>query len=177
MKCHQSDIVNILFYDFTVRNSGVVQSRPALVQKLGVAHTSGDACTPPECQFDRHLTAYFTPIQWMVSFPGLILITQVFRDFPLRYPLETEVQVTTADVISDRRSVNDVNATANNADHMVFLNDPDPVEFPSSSAQCGDVSLLSVSCEIPDSFCINIGVTQAGQVEVILDFDNNGVYD
>ncbi|HEY3386457.1 MAG TPA: T9SS type A sorting domain-containing protein [Saprospiraceae bacterium] len=34
-----------------------------------------------------------------------------------------------------------------------------------------------MSCEIPDSFCINIGVTQPGQVEVILDFVNNGIYD
>ena len=81
------------------------------------------------------------------------------------------------DVMADRRSVNDANATSNNADHMVFLNDPDNLEFPSSLSQCGDVALLGVSCEIPDSFCINIGVTQAGQVEVILDFNNNGIYD
>ncbi len=60
---------------------------------------------------------------------------------------------------------------------MVFVNDPDSMEFPSSNDQCGSVALISVSCEAADSFCINVGVTQPGQIEVILDFTNNGIFD
>ncbi|MGB4846939.1 MAG: hypothetical protein WBP41_03425, partial [Saprospiraceae bacterium] len=81
------------------------------------------------------------------------------------------------DVMADRRSVNDMNATANNADHQTFLNDPDNILFPSSISQCGSVSLQSVSCQSPNSYCINVGVTKPGQVEVILDFNQNGIYD
>lgn len=172
-----SGIVNILFYDFTVRNGGVVQPGRLWSRNWALRTPPVAPGTPPECQFDRAFNGVFYSYTMDGFVSKVDFNSSGFQGLSFTVSFGDRGPGNSGDVMSDRRSVNDANATSNNADHMVFLNDPDNIEFPSSLSQCGDVSLLGVSCEIPDSFCINIGVTQAGQVEVILDFNNNGIYD
>ena len=171
------NIVNILFYDFTVRNGGVVKPGRLWSNNWALRTPPIMANTPPECQFDRPFNGVFYSYTMDGFVSKVNFLNSDFQGLSFTVSFGDRGPGNTGDVISDRRSVNDANATANNADHMVFLNDPDNIEFPSSITQCGDVSLLGVSCVIPDSFCINVGVTQPGQVEIILDFVNNGIYD
>jgi hypothetical protein len=172
-----NNIVNLLYFDFTVRNGGVVQTGRLWSNNWALRTPPMFENTPPECQFDRAFNGLFYSYTMDGFVSRIDFANSGFQGLSFTVSFGDRGPGNSGNVMEDRRSVNDMNATSNNADHMIFLNDPDNTEFPSSLSQCGDVALLSVSCEIPDSFCINIGVTQPGQVEIILDFVNNGIYD
>ncbi len=172
-----NQIANILFYDFTIRNSGAVMPGRLWSRNWALRTPPISFMTPPECQYDRSFNGVFYSYTMDGFVSRIDFNNSGFQGLSFTVSFGDRGPGNTGDVIEDRRSVNDMNATLNNADHMVFLNDPDNVEFPSSMAQCGDVELINVSCEIEDSFCINIGVTQPGLVEIVLDFVNNGIYD
>ncbi len=172
-----NQIANILFYDFTVRNGGVVQTGRLWSRNWALRTPPRNPNTPPECQYDRDFNGVFYSYTMDGFVSRIDFNNSGYQGLSFTVSFGDRGPGDTGDVIEDRRSVNNMNATQNNAEHMVFLNDPDNVEYPSSTMQCGDVALLSVSCEAPDSFCINVGVTQPGQVELVLDFVNNGIYD
>ncbi len=85
------NIVNILWFDFTVRSSGVV--------KPGRLWSRNWAIRTPPFKPIHHRNvnlidlsmACFIPIPWMVSYQGSISIAQVFRDCLSLYPLVIEV--------------------------------------------------------------------------------------
>ena len=172
-----NNIVNILFYDITVRKSGVVQLGRLWSRNWALRTPPIQANTPPECQFDRPFNGQFYSYTMDGFVSKIDFLNSEFQGLSFTVSFGDRGPGNSGNVIADRRSVNDMNATANNADHRVFLNDPDNVAFPSSITQCGEVALLGVQCVSIDSFCINIGVTKPGQVEVILDFVTNGMYD
>jgi gliding motility-associated-like protein len=75
-----------------------------------------------------------------------------------------------------RQSVTGENAI--NGEHRIFLAPPDEVAFPSGG--CGEVTIGdSFRCTDSDetSYCIDVFVSIAGQVEILLDFNNNGIID
>lgn len=75
----------------------------------------------------------------------------------------------------DRMSVAEINATGNSAEHLIFIDNPDPIIFP--DGECGSVSVAGgLRCE-GAGFCVPVAVTQAGQVELILDFNGNQQFD
>jgi hypothetical protein len=172
-----NNIVNVLFYDFTVRSGGVVKEGRLWSRNWALRTPPIMANTPPECQFDRPFNGEFYSYTMDGFVSRIDFNGSGFQGLSFNVAFGDRGPGNSGDVIADRRSVNDMNATANNADHRVFVNDPDTIAFPSSTAQCGAVALIAVTCEAVDSFCITIGVTQPGQVEVILDFVTNGIYD
>ena len=172
-----NNIVNILFYDITVRKSGVPQTGRLWSRNWALRTPPIMANTPPECQFDRPFNGQFYSYTMDGFVSKIDFLNSDFQGLSFTVSFGDRGPGNSGDVIADRRSVNDMNATSNNADHQVFLNDPDNVAFPSSITNCGEVSLISVNCVSADSFCINIGVTKPGQVEIILDFVTNGIYD
>jgi hypothetical protein len=172
-----NNIVNILFYDITVRKSGAVQLGRLWSRNWALRTPPIQANTPPECQFDRPFNGQFFSYTMDGFVSKIDFLNSDFQGLSFTVSFGDRGPGNSGDVIADRRSVNDMNATANNADHQVFLNDPDNTAFPSSITQCGEVDLLGVECVSADSFCINIGVTKPGQVEVILDFVTNGMFD
>ncbi|MEO5906559.1 MAG: T9SS type A sorting domain-containing protein, partial [Saprospiraceae bacterium] len=131
---------------------------------------------PPECGFDRDFNGTFYSYTMDGFVSRIDFDSSGFQGLSFTVAFGDSGPGNTGDVIEDRRSVNNADATSGAADHQIFLNDPDTCAYPTDTSQCGEVFLLSVSCEDPDSFCINIAVTEMGQVEVILDFDTNGVY-
>lgn len=83
---------------------------------------------------------------------------------------------TSGNLVLDRQSIPNENATLNSAEHQIFLSEPDIMLFP--SGLCGELFPQSTfSCLGADSFCIEVEVTKPGQVEVIVDFNQNGVLD
>ncbi len=171
-----NNIVNILWYDFTVV-SGTTE-RPGRLFSLNWAlRTPPKTQAFPECQFDRPFNGVFYSYTMDGFVSRIDFDSSGFQGLSFNVSFGDSGPGNTGNVIADRRSVNDMNATANAADHMVFVNDPDTMEFPSSLSQCGAVDLFSVNCIAMDSFCISVGVTRPGQVEIILDFNNNGIYD
>ena len=81
---------------------------------------------------------------------------------------------TTGTLADMRKSIENVNATGNSAEHKIFLSPPDPVCFP--DGECGEITVINLTCE-PGGYCINFNITQAGTVETFLDFNSNGEYD
>ena len=173
-----NNIANILFYDFTVvANMTTVMPGRLWSRNWAIRTPPINPNQLPECQFDRPFNGVFYSYTMDGFVSRIEFDSSGFQGLSFTVSFGDRGPGNTGDVIEDRRSVNDANATANNADHMVFLSEPDTMLFPSNIDQCGSVALISVSCEAIDSFCINVGVTQPGQVEVILDFNNNGIYD
>jgi hypothetical protein len=170
-------IANILWYDFTVRSGGVPQPGRLYSQNWALRTPPIMANTPPECQFDRPFNGVF----YSYTIDGFVSRIDFngsgFQGLSFNVAFSDRGPGTTGDVMEDRRSVLGMNATDSAAVHLIFLNDPDNTEFPSSLDQCGELALIGVDCITADSFCINVGVTKPGQVEIILDFNNNGIYD
>jgi hypothetical protein len=171
------NIVNVLWYDFTVAIGTDVQEGRLWSRNWALRTPPVNANTPPECQFDREFNGEFYSYTMDGFVSHVVFNNSGFQGLSFTVSFGDRGPGDTGDVLEDRRSVKGMNATANNTEHQIFLNEPDLIEFPSSTDQCGDVTLLGVTCITMDSFCIEIGVTQPGQVEILLDFNNNGVYD
>jgi hypothetical protein len=72
----------------------------------------------------------------------------------------------TGDIIVDRRSVEEINATQ--AEYAVFLNDPIDI---CETADPGGIELFGVSRCPGEEFCIKFIASKAGQIDLLLDFD------
>lgn len=72
----------------------------------------------------------------------------------------------TGNVSSDRRSVENLNATQ--SEYSVFLNDP--VDL-CETAEGGSIELLGVSRCAGNAFCIKYIASKEGQIDLLLDFD------
>ncbi|MEN0002897.1 MAG: PKD domain-containing protein [Bacteroidota bacterium] len=81
------------------------------------------------------------------------------------------------DITESRKSIPGVNATGGSAaEHQVFLNPPDEMVFP--SGECGEITASTIfNCQTDSTFCLEVAVTLPGLVNVILDFNRNGVFD
>ena len=92
-----------------------------------------------------------------------------FRGLTFQLAFNNDGPGVTGNVVTDRRSVNSANSI--NPDFPIFLNDPDSSEFPS-----GIVGSVSTPLPIHDPINpdITVSVTQSGEVELILDFDDDG---
>lgn len=77
----------------------------------------------------------------------------------------------TGNAILDRRSV-DYKSTY--PQYKVFLNDPDPVCFP--SGEFGDFSAPSTVNKDGTSYCINVSTTKSGAIQVLIDFNGEPGY-
>ena len=92
-----------------------------------------------------------------------------FRGLTFQLAFNQDGPGISGDVAADRRSVNNLNSI--NPDFAIFLNDPDSSEFP--SGVIGTVS-TPLSIDDPMNPDITLSVTQPGQAELILDFDDDG---
>jgi len=83
----------------------------------------------------------------------------------------------TGEVIEDRRSL--LAHRTEEAQHRIFLNDPDINVYPSGTLGSYALDPKFLACE-NGSGCVRISVTERGQIDVLVDFDNqNGedIYD
>ena len=173
-----SGIVNIKWFDFTVVNGGAEQPGRLWSRNWALrTPPEGLGNTPPECQFNQD----FNGVLYSYTMDGFVsridFDSSGFQGLSFTVAFGLKGPGTSGNIIADRMSVNNMNATSGAADHMVFVNEPDTLEFPSAVDPCGTADVISVAC-IADSFCINIGVDRPGQVELIFDFfGNNGIYD
>ncbi len=170
-----ADEVDLKFFDFTVVSGGVEQPGRLWSLNWALISPSINPNTPPECQFDRPFngTLYSYTTDGFVS--KIDFDSSGFQGLKFNVAFGKRGPSNLGSVILDRMSVNNADSTAGAADHMVFISEPDITEFPSSTNACGDVALLGVQC-LSDTFCFNVGITQPGQIEIILDFDGDGEF-
>ncbi len=172
----QNNIINILWYDFTVVAGGTEQPG-RLWSNRWALRTPQETGAAPECEWDRPFNGQF----YSYTIDGFVSLVDFsgsgFQGLSFTVAFGEFGPGNTGNVIEDRKSVNIGDSTATAADHQVFLNDPDPSVYPSSPDICGTAEYFGASCE-GDDICISVGITQEGQVEVLLDFfGDNGIFD
>lgn len=80
------------------------------------------------------------------------------------------------DLQLDRMSVPNQNLTESSAEHLIFIEAPDPLLFP--DGLCGQVNASDrLQCMPDNTYCLPVEVTRPGQVEVTLDFNGNQNFD
>ena len=162
-------------WDITIANNGVAQTGRVYSKNWAfrVPELSPEL---PDCAFGAELSTVF------YSYTSDGFVTQIdFRNSgfqPLSFNLafNRTGPGTTGNLLLDRMSIPENNATAGAAEHLIFLSEPDVMLFP--DGECGSVSLNgNFQCQGADGFCIPITSTLTGQVEVLLDFNDNRQFD
>jgi len=165
------------FWDFTVADEngqaieGRVWSRSWSFRTPAV--TGGDL---PLCIWDREFNGQFYSYTEDGFVSRIDFADAGFIGLSFDVAFNTTGPGTTGNLAEDRKSIPGVNATGQAAQHRIFLSLPDESLFP--SGDCGSVNAGDAfNCNGPNVYCLDVTVTNPGQVEIILDFDGNGVLD
>lgn len=168
--------VNIPFWDFTVVNSaGPI---PGRVWSRGWAFRTPqvDGDVEPDCVWDRQFNGdlYSYTDDGFVS--RIDFNNSGLQGLSFNIAFNERGPGSSGDLATDRQSVPGVNATSNAAQHRIFLVEPDIILFPNGI--CGTVTAgETFLCGDSDPYCLEVTVTRPGQVDILLDFDGNGVLD
>lgn len=80
----------------------------------------------------------------------------------------------TGDISVDRQSSSSIRSS--DPEYRVFLNEPDSTVYPTGTP--GEIEYIDINgCQVDSSFCILANATKAGEMNVYIDLDGNGVYD
>lgn len=171
-----SSRVAIPFWDFTVVRDGapVVGRLWSKGWAFRTPQVSGDI--EPDCVWDRQFNGdlySYTEDGFVsrINFNGSGL-----QGLSFNIAFNQTGPGTSGDLAADRQSIPGVNATGSAAQHRIFLNLPDIELFPDGI--CGTVNAgESFLCGDVDPYCLNVEVTRPGQVDILLDFNGNGILD
>jgi gliding motility-associated-like protein len=168
--------VNIPFWDFTVVREeqpieGRVWSRGWAFRTPQVTGTA-----PPDCVWDRE----FNGKLYSYTEDGFVSLIDFegagFQGLSFNIAFNSSGPGTTGDLAGDRKSVPGANATGNARQHRIFLSLPDIELFP--DGVCGQVVAgESFICGGVEPYCLEVEVSRPGQVDILLDFNGNGVLD
>jgi len=167
--------INIGYWDITVTLDdqpilGRVWSRNWSFRTPAVSER-----TTPECQWNREFngTLYSYTTDGFVS--RINFANSGLQGLSFNVAFNSTGPGDSDDLVVNRRSVPGINETVRAAEHQIFLNEPDPEVFP--DGECGDITAAAEFTCTADGFCLEVSVTKPGQVEVYLDFDQNGQFD
>ncbi|WP_367391509.1 T9SS type A sorting domain-containing protein [Lewinella sp. LCG006] len=166
---------HIGFWDFTVADNGV--EIPGRVYSRNWAfRTPTVGNSQPECVWDRRFNGR------LFSYTTDGFVTQIdfadsgFQGLSFAFAFNSRGPGQSGDLGLDRMSIPSQNLTGDFAEHLIFLAPPDPVAFPDGA--CGELTVAPFfNCTGPGTYCLDVSVTQPGQVEVVLDINQNGVFD
>lgn len=168
--------VNIAFWDFTVTQNN--QPVPGRVWSKNWAFRTPPTNTDilPDCEWDRP----FSGVLYSYTTDGFVsridFSESGFQGLSFNVAFNSTGPGTTGNLERDRQSIPGFNATAFSAEHKIFLNEPDPMVFP--DGDCGGItSATTFSCAEGDGFCLDVTVSDPGQVEIVIDFNQNGIFD
>lgn len=170
-----NDKVNIAFWDFTVARDG--QAIPGRVWSKNWAFRTPPMNTDqlPDCEWDRT----FNGVLYSYTTDGFVSRIDFndsgFQGLSFNVAFNSTGPGNTGNLERDRQSIAGFNATAFSAEHKIFLNEPDPMVFP--DGECGTIQPASTFSCADDGFCLEVQVSDPGQVEIVIDFNQNGVFD
>lgn len=162
-------------WDITIVNNGDVQTGRVYSRNWAFRVPELDPQLP-ECAFGAELSTEF------YSYTGDGFVTKIdftdsgFQPLSFNLAFNRTGPGESGNLLLDRQSVAGENATANVAEHLIFLQEPDAELFP--DGQCGSVTVTgTLNCQENNTFCIPLTATLPGQAQAILDFNGNGVHD
>lgn len=168
--------VLIGYWDITVALNGTPVNGRVWSRNWALRTPVENGDNPQECGWDRKFngTLYSYTADGFVS--KIDFTDSGFQGLAFTVAFNTTGPGDSGDFAEDRKSIPGVNATNNAAQHRIFLNEPDPAVFP--DGECGTVSGAGViNCDGEGNYCLDVSVTRAGQVDIILDFNQNGRFD
>lgn len=168
--------VNIPFWDITVANNGTAIDGRVWSRNWAFRTPQRLPTTTPDCVWNKE----FNGVLYSYTTDGFVSRID-FQDAGMQglsfnVTFNSTGPGMSGNLTEDRKSIPGQNATLNSAEHQIFLSEPDITLFPSGI--CGQlITPNSFNCINQDSFCLEVSVTKPGQVEVVLDFNQNGVLD
>ncbi|TXF88147.1 PKD domain-containing protein [Neolewinella aurantiaca] len=168
--------VNIPFWDFTVVRDGDVREGRVWSRGWAFRTPQVTGTNPPDCVWDREFngTLFSYTEDGFVS--KIDFQDSGFQGLSFNIAFNETGPGTSGNLAEDRKSVAGLNETAMARQHRIFLSLPDIEIFPDGI--CGEVNAgESFICGGVDPYCLEVEVTRQGQVEIILDFDGNGLLD
>lgn len=171
-----SERVNIPFWDITVANNGTPANGRVWSRNWAFRTPQINGDQLPECVWDREFngTLYSYTTDGFVS--RINFQDAGLQGLSFNIAFNSTGPGGTGVLANDRKSIPGTNATLNSAEHQIFLSEPDPTLFP--SGVCGTIDVPdSFRCLNQDSLCLDLTATKPGQVEIILDFNQNGILD
>jgi gliding motility-associated-like protein len=168
--------VNIPFWDFTVLRDEAVRVGRVWSRGWAFRTPQVSGTTPPDCVWDRE----FNGLLFSYTEDGFVSKIDFqdsgFQGLSFNIAFNETGPGTSGDLAEDRKSVPGRNETVTARQHRIFLSLPDIEIFPDGI--CGEVTAgESFICGGVDPYCLEVEVTRQGQVEIILDFDGNGMLD
>ena len=168
--------VNIPYWDVTVEDTNGDVAPGRLWSRNWALRTPTVDDVLPECVWDRpfHGTIYSYTEDGFTS--KVDFLNSGFQGLSFNIAFNSTGPGQTGDLAEDRKSIPNTNATQNAAEHRIFLELPDRRIFP--DGMCGEVTADDAfTCNGPGEYCLNVSVTQPGQVQIVLDFDGDGLAD
>ncbi len=162
-------------WDITVTQNGTEQPGRVYSQNWAFRVPEVDPGLP-ECAFGAELNTRF----YSYTSDGFVTMIDFtdsgFQPLSFNLAFNQTGPGQTGDLLLDRQSVPEQNLTSSSAEHLIFLDEPDPVLFPDGA--CGNAMATGqLVCQADAGFCLPVTVNVPGQVELILDFNGNGRYD
>lgn len=162
-------------WDITIAKAGVVQSGRVYSRNWAFRVPELDP-TLPECAFGAQLSTKFYSYTVDGFVTEIDFTDSGFQPLSFNLAFNRTGPGESGNLLLDRQSIAAQNATDNVAEHLVFLESPDPLLFP--DGVCGGVSVAgTLTCQENNTYCIPVSATVIGQVQIILDFNGNGSYD
>ena len=162
-------------WDITVAKQGVAQHGRVYSRNWAFRVPELEPMLP-ECAFGAELSTEF------YSYTSDGFVTKIdftdsgFQPLSFNLAFNRTGPGESGDLLLDRQSVAEQNLTANVAEHLIFLEEPDPLLFPDGN--CGAVFTTGfLNCQENETFCIPVTVTRPGQVQIILDFNGDGEFE
>ncbi|MCI5082642.1 MAG: hypothetical protein MRY78_13165, partial [Saprospiraceae bacterium] len=170
------DVYYIGFWDITVAKNGTAQNGRVWSKNWSFRTPPKLAGSMPECLWDREFNGQ------LYSYTEDGFVTKIdfadsgFQGLSFNVAFNETGPGATGDLALDRMSVADQETTLDLGQHKIFLNEPDINLFPSGI--CGSITSGSFfECDDAGVYCLPVTSTQPGLVEIILDFNQNGMLD
>ncbi|MCB0638603.1 MAG: DUF11 domain-containing protein, partial [Lewinella sp.] len=163
------------YWDFTVARDGVeVPGR--VYSKNWAFRTPADENNPPDCVWSKE----FNGVLYSYTADGFVsridFADSGFKGLSFTVAFNRRGPGLSGDPALDRMSAPNANLSAMAAEHLIFLQEPDPVLFP--DGECGSVTVAPYfECTGDNQYCLEVTTSHPGQVEILLDFNHNGQYD
>lgn len=163
------------YWDFTVgANGAAIPGR--VFSKNWAFRTPSVGNEQPECVWDREFNGA------LYSYTSDGFVTRIdfaesgFQGLSFTMAFNSTGPGQTGDIGQDRMSIPGANVNESFAEHLIFLSEPDPAVYP--NGECGELSVAPFfTCTGPGTYCLEVDVTRPGQVEVVIDINQNNVYD
>ncbi len=168
--------VNIPYWDITVTNNNIPIDGRVWSRNWSFRTPKVDGTSLPECVWDRTFKGAFYSYTTDGFVSKIDFQDAGMQGLSFNIAFNSKGPGLSPDLGEARKSIPGVDATANATEHQIFLSPPDPIVFP--SGLCGTITTASTfSCTGMNTFCIDVEVSKPGQVELVIDFNQNGILD